>query len=415
MADDAVIKLGYDNSKVRAGARETEATMQRTARSVKGNWNETSKKMKDVFDPLSRGALVNAGGVGVAIFGATQAISKFRTTVETLAKAEYLTASQRDQMGHVAAQFQRVDEYIGKIQAKAIAGIFNGLSGGDFDKAVAADAAGQSYQRQAAIIAEITSMEKALAEDQLSSAEKLDARRQEALDIEKQIEAERRKTFDTTDKEAQSQEKMLGLDKQKLVMQKQINDLQKAVAADNKRAADEAQKAAEKQAAIQGKAGDIAGNLAEMKERAGGRDRKADKIARERKISSRAKDIADQLGISQEDATNIATEESNLQDKVSGKRTGVRRSGKARKKTVFDLGFNEFFHDTTSDKQFGRRSSFDQGFNEFFHDKDIVPPKNFTPRNTLNGSKTNTKDPSQDDSRRLLERIAAGIEQITAE
>ena len=414
MGDDAVIRLGYDNAKVRSGARETEAIMQRSAAKVKHDWNETSKKLKDAFEPMSRGALVHAGGVGVAIYGATMAVSKFRETVERLSKAEYLSQEQQNQMGHLATQFERIDHWMDKVTAKAIAGTFNFFSGGNFDKAVQYDAAGKSYERQAGLIKEITAMEKSAAEEQMTTAEKLAAKKADVLAIEEDIAKENARTFDTADKRAESQEKMLTMQKQLLGLQKDERGLQKTLADENKTAAD-------KEATRRQKAGDILADMQEKELRAAGKNKQADKLAKEHRIDTRTRDIAAQLGIDPADARGIAEREAALQEKIdkrSGKGGRRRISGYGRdqhqkNKFLDHRSFNQFFH--AEEVEYGQRSALpfmEQDWTQSFHRREnrLTQP----PDQTRRGFGTSSQKTSGgDDATRLLQRIAQGIDLLT--
>lgn len=64
MADDAVIRLGYDNSKVRKGAKETEAIMKQTAGQVEKTWAKTGANAGQSAGVAGRAGMMGKGGKG---------------------------------------------------------------------------------------------------------------------------------------------------------------------------------------------------------------------------------------------------------------------------------------------------------------------------------------------------------------
>jgi hypothetical protein len=82
MADDAVIRLGYDNSKVRAGAKETQAIMQKTAGAVSKSFEPMTAGLGKAFAAIGGSMAIRgfASEMGVIVDLAT----RFGTTAESI-------------------------------------------------------------------------------------------------------------------------------------------------------------------------------------------------------------------------------------------------------------------------------------------------------------------------------------------
>lgn len=130
--------------------------------------------------------------------------------------------------------------------------------------------------------------------------------------------------------------------------------------ADKGGAKNDAEKAAKKQAEQIRNTQDLMADLEIARAKRLGHNRKAGKLEEEKNIDSETRRIMESTGVDEATAAALATE------KVTGKRARGRKAG-----TVFDQGFNAFFHG--EETQFGQRSGKgfgDQSFNEFFHGKD---------------------------------------------
>lgn len=112
-------------------------------------------------------------------------------------------------------------------------------------------------------------------------------------------------------------------------------------------------------------------DIAAAKDR--GNDKKAAALEREKKIRSDQRQIMNDAGLSPA-AAREAAEKLNPEAGRRGRKKIMGYSGAqrdAREKTIFDTGFNEFFH--KEETQFGQRSKKDLGnqtFGEFFHRRD---------------------------------------------
>lgn len=523
MAEDAVIRLGYDNSKVRAGARETETTMQRTSKNVRLQWVEASKGIKDAFDPLSRGALVKAGGIGVGLFAATTAVDKFISKVHSLAEAPYLSTQQHHQMQVISNFFDEISQRRDEMIAGGIAWFGNELTGGRVYAAAEAESKAEERQKQLelevkleqvqkknrtaalddagkladkreelasvdrrmtgaasdaarlkleiereTILGQIAEIERDIAKDAASAAdarkkdlesiaqmaertataaadilpdpEKLDALKKQLASIFEQFDATgglfADKSASGIQSVAEARTKNGDVEGAKLAYEQlqKVLDLKKAIGELEQKIADDASRNEKKRIEAireqqdvmldfrrrhreareyeaeqqkkaqerQQKAGDILSGIQEMELRASGRDKAADKLARERKIASRAGEIAEELGIDPTSARGIAEQEAKLEERINGRQS---RDGSRRR-------IQGYTSDQRARNPYVDHRTFDQIFNRT--KGDIPTPRGQVPqRGPQTGSKTRERDVSAEDSRRLLERIAQGIEELT--
>lgn len=412
MGDDAVIKIGYDDSKVRSGAKGTESVMAKSAHNVKTNWAHTSKELKDVFDPLSRGALVKAGAAGVAVYGVVSAVKTLRENVDRLSEADYLSTKQHAQMQTISDFMTEIDQERDRMMAGLIAGAGDLVTGGKVSAAAELDGHAQKREKLIKLEIELGRLQEARGRATMSDEEKLADIKERIAKLDEVI-ANKKKTPD----EEKRNEKLI--EREKLLTDQ--DKLERSI----KQKTDQEQKALdEKNLARQTKAADLLANQRELSLRASGHNREADKVAREHKLDVRARDIADQLGIDPAAARGIAEQEQGLQDKIdrrSGKGNRRRIQGYDRdqwlKNSALDRrGFTEFFNNE------GLRSGhltanriMDKSWQETFHTSDYRMPWAGKPA-ARNGSRDSmtTKQSGADPTTKLLEQIAAGISTLAS-
>ena len=136
-------------------------------------WNQTSKDVKDVFDPLSRGALVKAGGLGVGIYAAQQAMNALVSTVKELSAAEYLSAEQRGQMQAMASFFSELSENVDRFKADVIGSLGDFFTGGAFSRYAEMEMAAAGRERTMTLQSDLTAAREDRRQAGLSDEQKL--------------------------------------------------------------------------------------------------------------------------------------------------------------------------------------------------------------------------------------------------
>lgn len=136
-------------------------------------WNQTSKDVKDAFDPLSRGALVKAGGLGVGIYAAQQAISALVSTVKELSAAEYLSAEQRGQMQAMASFFSELSENVDRFKADVIGSLGDFFTGGAVSRYAEMEMAAAGRERTMTLQSDLTAAREDRRQAGLSDEQKL--------------------------------------------------------------------------------------------------------------------------------------------------------------------------------------------------------------------------------------------------
>lgn len=412
MGDDAVIKIGYDDSKVRSGAKGTESTMAKSAHAVKTNWGHTSKELKDVFEPLSRGALVKAGAAGVAIYGVTQAVGQLRETVERLGQADYLSTKQHAQMEFISGFISEVSQERDRMMSGLIAGAGDLVTGGAVSAGAELDIQAEKREKLVKFEIELGRLQDARAEAAMSDEEKLAGIKERIAKLDEVI-ANKKKTPD----EEKRNEKLI--EREKLLTDQ--DKLERGI----KQKSDQEQKSLdEKNLSRQTKAADMLASQRELSLRASGKNREADKVAREHKLDVRTRDIADQLGIDPAAARGIAEQEQGLQDKLdkrSGKGGRRRIQGYsseqwARNPQIDRRGFTEFFNNEglrtghLTDKRI-----MDKNWQETFHTSEYRMPWAGKPASRAGARDAMTTKPGGgQDATKLLEQIAAGISTLAS-
>lgn len=138
-----------------------------------GKWNQTSKDVKDVFDPLSHGALVKAGGLGVGIYAAQQAMNALVSTVKELSAAEYLSAEQRGQMQAMASFFSELSENVDRFKADVIGSLGDFFTGGAVSRYAEMEMAAAGRERTMALQSDLTAAREDRRQAGLSDEQKL--------------------------------------------------------------------------------------------------------------------------------------------------------------------------------------------------------------------------------------------------
>lgn len=138
-----------------------------------GKWNQTSKDVKDAFDPLSRGALVKAGGLGVGIYAAQQAMNALVSTVKELSAAEYLSAEQRGQMQAMASFFSELSENVDRFKADVIGSLGDFFTGGAVSRYAEMEMAAAGRERTMALQSDLTAAREDRRQAGLSDEQKL--------------------------------------------------------------------------------------------------------------------------------------------------------------------------------------------------------------------------------------------------
>lgn len=136
-------------------------------------WNQTSKDVKDAFDPLSRGALVKAGGLGVGIYAAQQAMNALVSTVKELSAAEYLSAEQRGQMQAMASFFSELSENVDRFKADVIGSLGDFFTGGAFSRYAEMEMAAAGRERTMTLQSDLTAAREDRRQAGLSDEQKL--------------------------------------------------------------------------------------------------------------------------------------------------------------------------------------------------------------------------------------------------
>lgn len=136
-------------------------------------WNQTSKDVKDVFDPLSRGALVKAGGLGVGIYAAQQAMNALVSTVKELSAAEYLSAEQRGQMQAMASFFSELSENVDRFKADVIGSLGDFFTGGAVSRYAEMEMAAAGRERTMTLQSDLTAAREDRRQAGLSDEQKL--------------------------------------------------------------------------------------------------------------------------------------------------------------------------------------------------------------------------------------------------
>ena len=136
-------------------------------------WNQTSKDVKDAFDPLSRGALVKAGGLGVGIYAAQQAMNALVSTVKELSAAEYLSAEQRGQMQAMASFFSELSENVDRFKADVIGSLGDFFTGGAVSRYAEMEMAAAGRERTMTLQSDLTAAREDRRQAGLSDEQKL--------------------------------------------------------------------------------------------------------------------------------------------------------------------------------------------------------------------------------------------------
>lgn len=136
-------------------------------------WNQTSKDVKDAFDPLSRGALVKAGGLGVGIYAAQQAMNALVSTVKELSAAEYLSAEQRGQMQAMASFFSELSENVDRFKADVIGSLGDFFTGGAVSQYAEMEMAAAGRERTMTLQSDFTAAREDRRQAGLSDEQKL--------------------------------------------------------------------------------------------------------------------------------------------------------------------------------------------------------------------------------------------------
>lgn len=136
-------------------------------------WNQTSKDVKDAFDPLSRGALVKAGGLGVGIYAAQQAMNALVSTVKELSAAEYLSAEQRGQMQAISSFFSELSENEDRFKADVIGWLGDLFTGGAVSRYAEMEMAAAGRERTMTLQSDLTAAREDRRQAGLSDEQKL--------------------------------------------------------------------------------------------------------------------------------------------------------------------------------------------------------------------------------------------------
>jgi len=500
MADDAVIRMGYDNSKVRAGARDTEAAMrglqkvvekyfQNTGqanersvnelkrrnkdhtKTVEHDWKETSNNIKDVFEPFSRGTLAKFGAVGVGIYGAQMAVNAFRDEVKYLSEAEFLSPKQHAQMAQAESMLSSVTSKVSELAhtsfANGMSSFMDGITGGQYTDNAEAMARMERANKLTEQHNQLSEMARGIQEDLLDGESKLEAMKQREADLQAKIaELMRPKIGENWGEQVKREEQVFELQKQGVALKGEVLRLEKEITKQK-----QAQNAATDSAALEYEAQVIANaagersKLVELVEKQGrlereiantldddtkkyklmtqleqangeivkeqqrlaaegdkkgrdqatnrqrfeeetqikelrgrGRNRQADKLEREMKLGDRATELAQKLGMSPEDALAAARREQTAEDRT--KKRGLLVNGRHR-----IMGYSKAQYD---ENPFVDHRS----FNEFFHSDKRRMNVPLSP-SYKRGFSSDSKTKGADDSTRILQRIAQGIDLLT--
>ena len=471
MGDDAVIRLGYDNAKVRAGARETEAIMQRAAQRVGHNWNETSKNLKDVFEPFSRGSLAKLAAVGVGIYGAKMAVTAFRNEVKYLSEVEYFSPKKHAQMAEAESMISSVASKVSEMAhtsvSNGITSFMDGVTGNEFSDNAQATARIERANKLAERHNQLSEMARGIQEDLLDGEAKLEAVKKREADLQLKIAVLMRpKTGENWGEQTKREQQVFELQKQGVVVKAQILRLEKEITNQKRAQAAEVDAASlayeaqvianvsgkrmklvelvEKQgrlereiatttddeakkfklmAELERTNGDIVDEQKRLAEdgdkkgraqlanrqrfedemqakelRARGRNKQADKLDREMKLGDRAAEIAVKQGLNPEDALAAARREQSAEERA--KKRGQLVNGRHR-----TTGYSKAKYD---ENPFVDHRS----FNEFFHSDKRRMNVPLSP-SYKRGFSSDSKTKGADDSTRLLQRIAQGIDLLT--
>lgn len=402
MADDAVITLGYDNSKVRAGARETEAVMNAAASKVKRYWNQTSRDVADAFNPLSRGALAKFGGIGVSVFAATSAVRTLHAAVDRLSQADYISPGQKTQLEGMAKGFDLLGESVDRLMSGAITGMASlgskmapeAWTGGlNIESLTTAFSAAKQAAAATELNNKLNARRNVLEREFMTDSEKIASLEKESgtasaerkLEIEFEIrkirqgmtedEKKARQEKDKADQDRLKWEKDAGERMRKILddKSKREGDVQRAKEKDEQDAQERAKDSydkweqgefdkiavmndfrarrqnvrAEEKAENESRlkeATHIQENLQIMQAKASGNTRLAQRLEKEQGIRTRAAEISEQLGISPASARTIAQRESDLSERAERRANGDRRiygyTGGARRMTDTLSGYD---------------------------------------------------------------------------
>lgn len=136
-------------------------------------WNQTSKDVKDAFDPLKSGALVKAGVRGVGIYAAQQAMNALVSTVKELSAAEYLSAEQRGQMQAMASFFSELSENVDRFKADVIGSLGDFFTGGAVSQYAEMEMAAAGRERTMTLQSDLTAAREDRRQAGLSDEQKL--------------------------------------------------------------------------------------------------------------------------------------------------------------------------------------------------------------------------------------------------
>lgn len=473
MGDDAVIRLGYDNAKVRAGAKETEAIMNRASGKIRTDWNQTSKDLKDAFEPMSRGALVKVGGMGAALYGVQMAVGAVIDTVDRLSKAEYISSQQQAQMKYISDFFTDISQERDRWLASGVTMIGDALTGGAVSAGGAMEEQASARERTVRLEIQLGAITKQRMEAEMTLEEKLAALQKRRDDLELSIN--NRKKTPTNDerlkKEIERQNVLKQIDEverardqrndarasqiqdaqqnyesrvvqnalepqgklvqlvaqqkeleqriadagddelKKLQLRAQLEDVNAGIKREQLGIYKQSEDLAKKEVERLKKISDFETSNDILQAKAHGRKREASRLEREQQVSKKAEEIQ-AMGFSPEEARAKAEDLQKLQDRAA------KKAGKGGRSTISGYSRSQYeknpFVDHRSFSEFfgshmAAPTASDE-FNNFFHrGANRMSPPPTGTARRGFGTHSNTTK-SGDDATRLLQRIAQGVD-----